>query len=266
MKTNELQQLAAVLGTDSLLADTEAAGTGRVSIAKLAEFLANGDNAVKAALFNKAPAGLVEGDVVHCDTNEQIVKAIETHYAEMGDYTTKLFGFNIHTHGLGLPGGAWHVTINRSSQESGSVFAYSYSTRQNKIYAKSIMYGKWTDWVPFASAVTPVWHDLQLTEDFLPDGDNAINQYCKDQFGRVTVRLQCKTAAEAGIPSEHNIAVLPAGFRPRGGQMLTCLFRDNQSSQTGYIHFYTSGTIVSGQLHNGGSLKKINCEFSFFAE
>lgn len=69
---------------------------------------------------------------MHCDTNEQIVKAIETHYAEMGDYTTKLFGFNIHTHGLGLPGGAWHVTINRSSQESGSVFAYSYSKLYNQ--------------------------------------------------------------------------------------------------------------------------------------
>lgn len=57
LKTNELQQLEAVLGTDSLLADTAAAGTGRVPIAKLAEFLANGDNAVKAALLNKAEAG-----------------------------------------------------------------------------------------------------------------------------------------------------------------------------------------------------------------
>lgn len=57
LKTNELQQLAAVLGTDTLLADTAAAGTGRVSIAQLAEFLANGDGAVKAALINKATLG-----------------------------------------------------------------------------------------------------------------------------------------------------------------------------------------------------------------
>lgn len=117
-----------------------------------------------------------------------------------------------------------------------------------------------------AVAVPPTWHDLQLADTFVPDGNGAVNQYCKDQFGRVTVRLQCKTAAAAGVPSEHTIAVLPAGFRPRGGQMLTCLFRDNQSSQTGYLHVYASGSIASGQLHNGGNLKKINTEFSFWAD
>ena len=63
LKTNELQQLAAVLGTDSLLADTAAAGTGRVSIAQLAEFLANGDGAVKAALLNKVEAELPNNNV-----------------------------------------------------------------------------------------------------------------------------------------------------------------------------------------------------------
>ena len=39
IKTNELQQLSSILGTDSLLADTAAAGTGRVSAAALAQFM-----------------------------------------------------------------------------------------------------------------------------------------------------------------------------------------------------------------------------------
>lgn len=129
-----------------------------------------------------------------------------------------------------------------------------------------MMYGEWSEWRQFAAAVPPAWHNLQLTDAFVPDGDGAVNQYCKDQFGRVTVRLQCKTAAESGIASEATIAVLPAGFRPIGNQMRTCLFRDNATNQIGYIHFYVTGTLASGQLHNGGNLEKINCEFSYFAE
>lgn len=38
IKTSELQQLQSILGTDSLLADTAAAGTGRLSLAQAAEF------------------------------------------------------------------------------------------------------------------------------------------------------------------------------------------------------------------------------------
>lgn len=53
IKTNELQQLPSVLGTDSLLADTAAAGTGRLSLSSLAQFLTEQDNAVKTALSNK---------------------------------------------------------------------------------------------------------------------------------------------------------------------------------------------------------------------
>lgn len=39
IKTNELQQLSSILGTDSLLADSAAAGTGRIAAAALAQFM-----------------------------------------------------------------------------------------------------------------------------------------------------------------------------------------------------------------------------------
>lgn len=58
IKTNELQQLQSILGTDSLLADTAAAGTGRLSLARATEFfgaeLIKPGNPVGAALSNKA--------------------------------------------------------------------------------------------------------------------------------------------------------------------------------------------------------------------
>ena len=54
IKTDELQLLQSVVGTDSVLLDTASAGTVRVSLATLAEFLAEQDNAVKAALSSKA--------------------------------------------------------------------------------------------------------------------------------------------------------------------------------------------------------------------
>lgn len=58
IKTSELQQLQTILGADSLLADTAAAGTGRFSAAKLAQFmdaeLLKPGTALSAALSNKA--------------------------------------------------------------------------------------------------------------------------------------------------------------------------------------------------------------------
>ncbi len=54
IKTNELQLLTSIQGADSVLLDSASAGTARVSIANLAEFLAEGDNAVRTALSNKA--------------------------------------------------------------------------------------------------------------------------------------------------------------------------------------------------------------------
>lgn len=57
IKTSELQQLQSILGTDSLLADTAAAGTGRVATAALAQFmdqeLLKPGTALSAALSNK---------------------------------------------------------------------------------------------------------------------------------------------------------------------------------------------------------------------
>ena len=130
------------------------------------------------------------------------------------------------------------IHLVRISVDYGTAIAqrYPYDSGKSLNIRCSGRCKNWTGWHSVVLDEPPVWHDLQLTEAFLPDGDNTVNQYCKDPFGRVTVRLQCKTAAEAGISSEHN------------------------------IHVYTSGTIASGQLHNGGSLKKINCEFSFFTE
>lgn len=58
IKTNELQQMTSILGTDSLLADTAAAGTGRVSAVALAQFmdqeLLKPGTALSTALSNKA--------------------------------------------------------------------------------------------------------------------------------------------------------------------------------------------------------------------
>ena len=58
IKTNELQQIAAPQGADSILLDTAAAGTGRLTLAKAAEFfgaeLVKPANPVGAALSNKA--------------------------------------------------------------------------------------------------------------------------------------------------------------------------------------------------------------------
>lgn len=54
IKTNELQQLNAPQGVDSILLDSLTAGTGRLSLSSLAQFLTEQDNAVKTALSNKA--------------------------------------------------------------------------------------------------------------------------------------------------------------------------------------------------------------------
>lgn len=58
MKTNELQQLTSILGTDSLLADTADAGTGRLTLAQAAVFfgaeLVKPENPVGASLSQKA--------------------------------------------------------------------------------------------------------------------------------------------------------------------------------------------------------------------
>mgnify|MGYP001080832731 CR=1 FL=1 len=53
IKTNELQQLNAPQGVDSILLDSLTAGTGRLSLSSLAQFLTEQDNAVKTALSNK---------------------------------------------------------------------------------------------------------------------------------------------------------------------------------------------------------------------
>lgn len=117
-----------------------------------------------------------------------------------------------------------------------------------------------------AVAVPPMWHDLQLADTFVPDGSGAVNQYCKDQFGRVTVRLQCKTVAEGGTSSEPAVTVLPAGFRPGDNRQLTYLFKDGASAQVGYLNFYPGGRLVAGRMSGTEGIKKINCEFSYFAE
>lgn len=61
IKTNELQQITAPQGSDSLLLDTAAAGTGRLALAQAAEFfgaeLVKQTNSVGAALSQKADAG-----------------------------------------------------------------------------------------------------------------------------------------------------------------------------------------------------------------
>jgi len=54
IKTNELQQTTALKGADSLLLADSAAGTAQLSLANLAKFLTEQDNAVKTALSNKA--------------------------------------------------------------------------------------------------------------------------------------------------------------------------------------------------------------------
>lgn len=58
IKTNELQQMQSILGTDSLLVDSLTAGTGRVATAALAQFmdqeLLKPGTALSAALSNKA--------------------------------------------------------------------------------------------------------------------------------------------------------------------------------------------------------------------
>ena len=110
------------------------------------------------------------------------------------------------------------------------------------------------------------WHNLQLTDAFVPDGDGAVNQYCKDQFGCVTVRLQCKTVAEEGTSSEPAVTVLPAGFRPGNSRQLTYLFKDGASTQIGYLYFYPGGRLVAGRLIGTTGIKIINCEISYFAD
>lgn len=117
-----------------------------------------------------------------------------------------------------------------------------------------------------ADAKAPEWYDLVLLESFLPDGENAVNQYCKDCFGRVTVRLQCRTSDAEGIASEKNIGILPSGFRPRGGSARTFLFRADRLWEIGYVHFYPSGSFASGVLTNGEPLKQIDLEVSFCAD
>ena len=61
IKTNEIQRLDGVQGTDSILADTQAAGTGRLSFDQAAQFfdreLMRSGTAVERALSSKAELG-----------------------------------------------------------------------------------------------------------------------------------------------------------------------------------------------------------------
>lgn len=330
LKTNELQQLAAVLGTDTLLADTSAAGTGRLTIAQLAEFLANGDGAVKAALINKVTAELPNANVKVRGTGRfNPPKAGWYRIASQPNPTKNTptyinLGFmSVYNHSRSLAA-EMMIHLDEFSPDISVTYASCFGTAltadkiritqkddveqgpcyldihiaipdnyvnivmstfgvydNNSIIVHQFMPVKDTPEnetvikicnitaMPSGSAavaVQPAWHNLQLTNAFVPDGDGAVNQYCKDQFGRVTVRLQCKAAAEAGISSESTIAVFPAGFRPKGGRMHTCLSKDELSEQVLYLYFYEDGRLVAGRLIGTAGVKKINCEFSFWAD
>lgn len=184
----------------------------------------------------------------------------------MPDNSIKYIRLNVQSYGLSLEGGMWVVQMCRVWYDSGTAIArrYPYTAGDPMVVRCSGKYKTWSGWQAVVLDAPPVWYDLPLEGSFVPDGEGAVNRYCRDQFGRVTVRLQCAAAAAEGVSSEHRIAVLPAGFRP-SGEKLTCMFGDGHAGQSGYIHFYSTGSFASGCLSDGENLKKINCEVSFYA-
>lgn len=150
-------------------------------------------------------------------------------YGTLGDYRQPVPGYSD-----GFPASVWNYPIVlavSSELEIAITASPGLATFEDLLELKTALSSK-------AGAVPPVWHDLTLTETFVPDGDgdDAANRYCWDQFGRVTVRLLCKMAAEGGISSEYNVARLPAGSRPNGNG-LTYIFRDRTNNQVGHINF-----------------------------
>ena len=211
MKTNELQQLAAVLGTDSLLADTEAAGTGRVSIAKLAEFLANGDNAVKAALSHKAEKNLADTMVV-CRTDDDAERAVVSKYDAMLNNSIQIFDLDMVVTDVRLSSGHWTVLISRTTGDYGVCFAIKYYLQESQILTKTKSAGVWHKWVDVFNPVARQWHSLPLAEGY--KAHYTTNRYHKDEKGIVHLVLSIMPVVEEQCENGAIIATLPEGYRP----------------------------------------------------
>ena len=89
IKTNELQRLEGVQGTDSILADTQEAGTGRLSFAQAAQFfdreLMRPGTAVERALSSKAELGRNSRNIlINWDFRRPVNQNGGTRYTESG--------------------------------------------------------------------------------------------------------------------------------------------------------------------------------------
>ena len=89
IKTNEIQRLDGVQGTDSILADTQAAGTGRLSFAQAAQFfdreLMRPGTAVERALSSKAELGRNSRNIlINWDFRKPVNRNGRTRYTESG--------------------------------------------------------------------------------------------------------------------------------------------------------------------------------------
>lgn len=98
-----------------------------------------------------APAGLVSS-TVQVDTDEAITSTIMGWIASMTDHHTKNFVLSVNALNLTLGGGAWFVTINRTSASYATVTVTRYDTSGIIIMGRSLVNGALTGWTTITSS------------------------------------------------------------------------------------------------------------------
>lgn len=202
IKTNELQQLSSILGTDSLLADTAAAGTGRLSAAALAQFmdqeLLKPGTGLSTQLGNKQPRRESLGGAA------QVIDG-----TDLNDIHTN--GWYQWTTAQNQPF-AWGYMLVISTQAfetARTQIAWSYTTEQ--MCRRTLIGGEWTPWTDFSMA-----QPLELAPFPYADGitkDKGYGQHYWRQ-GR-TVYLSVMAYLPACQASQWLlIGTLPEGYRP----------------------------------------------------
>lgn len=119
-----------------------------------------------------------------------------------------------------------------------------------------------------ADAKAPEWHDLILGPTLIPLEEGALNAFCRDQGGRVTVNLQCTANTSAGyVSNETVVATLPMGYRPASAKIRFMTHdREDDSVDAVVITVSARGEIqVLASERQLLGPKTITAQFSFLA-
>lgn len=124
----------------------------------------------------------------------------------------------------------------------------------------------WSGWDQIATATPPQEYDLPLAAGLSNDDQYARSVYWRDQFGVVTFVFQViRSGTSADIGNGEKLAVLPAGFRPKGLANFAAHFEDTGNFISALGVVYQDGSIVAYN-GSGSSGRKVFGFGAFVAE